>query len=69
MLLMMIQRLSPTSLQKLLALATNGDYKTPTCPSCGIKMIKRPSTKGDFWGCLNYPKGCRQKLNLRNVDR
>lgn len=69
MLLMMIERLSPTSQQKLLALATSGDYKTPTCPSCGIKMVKRPSTKGDFWGCLNYPKGCRQKLNLRGVDR
>ncbi len=69
MLLMMIQRLSPTSQQKLLALATSGDYKTPTCPNCGIKMIKRPSKQGDFWGCLNYPKGCRQKLNLRSVDR
>lgn len=69
MLLMMIQRLSLTSQEKLLALATSGDYKTPTCPSCGIKMVKRPSAKGDFWGCLNYPKGCRQKLNLRNVDR
>lgn len=68
MLLMMIQRLSPTSQQKLLTLATSSDYKTPTCPSCGIKMIKRPSTKGDFWGCLNYPKGCRQKLSLRKVD-
>ena len=69
MLLMMIQRLSPISQEKLLALATSGDYKTPTCPSCGIKMVKRPSAKGDFWGCLNYPKSCRQKLNLRNVDR
>lgn len=69
MILMMIQRLSPESQQKLLSLATSGDYKTPTCPSCGIKMVKRPSKKGDFWGCLNYPKGCRQKLNLRTVDR
>ena len=69
MLLMMIQRLSQASQQKLLALATSGDYKSPTCPSCGIKMVKRPSKKGDFWGCLNYPKGCRQKLNLRAIDR
>jgi len=69
MLLMMIQRLSPASQQKLLAVATNGDYKTPTCANCGIKMIKRQSAKGDFWGCLNYPKGCRQRLNLRKVDR
>ena len=69
MLLMMIQRLNSESQQKLLALATSGDYKTPTCPSCGIKMVKRPSAKGDFWGCINYPNGCRQRLSLRAVDR
>ena len=68
MLLMMIQRLSPTSQEKLLSLATNGDYKTPTCPKCGIKMSRRSSKKGDFWGCTNYPRGCEQKLSLRKVD-
>lgn len=68
MLLMMIQRLNAASQQKLLTLTTSGDYKTPTCPSCGIKMVKRPSKKGDFWGCLNFPKGCTQKLHLRKTD-
>lgn len=68
MLLMMIQRLSTGSQKKLLALATKGDYKTPTCPSCGIKMSHRSGKKGDFWGCLNYPKGCKQMLSLRKVD-
>jgi restriction system protein len=68
MLLMMIQRLSPESQVRLLTLATSGDYKTPSCPKCGIKMVKRPSEKGDFWGCINYPKGCRQKLSLRKID-
>lgn len=69
MLLMMIKRLNADSQQRLLLLATEGDYKTPTCPRCGIKMIKRNSKKGDFWGCLNYSKGCRQMLNLRKTDR
>lgn len=68
MFLMMIQRLSTESQQKLLALATNGDFKTPTCPKCGIKMSHRSGKKGDFWGCLNYPKGCKQMLCLRKVD-
>lgn len=69
MLLMMIKRLNPDSQQKLLALATEGDYRTPTCPKCGIKMIRRTSKKGQFWGCLNYSRGCEQILNLRKTDR
>ena len=37
----------------LFEVATEGDYTTPTCPSCGIKMVRR---KGEFWGCPNFPK-------------
>jgi restriction system protein len=40
----------------LLKFAFEGDYKTPTCASCGIKMAKRESKRGAFWGCLNYPR-------------
>ena len=69
MLLMMIKRLNADSQQKLLVLATAGDYKTPTCPKCGIKMLKRTGNKGEFWGCSNYSKGCRQMLSLRKIDR
>lgn len=69
MFLMMIKRLNAASQQKLLTLATEGDYKTPTCPKCSIKMKRRTGTKGDFWGCINYSKGCRQRLNLRKTDR
>ncbi len=69
MLLMMIKRLNADSQQRLLALTTEGDYRTPTCPKCGIKMTRRTGKKGDFWGCLNYSKGCKQMLNLRKTDR
>jgi restriction system protein len=41
MLLMMIKRLPEEAQKKLLALATEGDYTTPSCPSCGVKMVKR----------------------------
>jgi restriction system protein len=44
-------------------LATSGDFSTPTCASCGVKMIQRVSTKTRerFWGCINYPR-CRSTL-------
>lgn len=47
--------------KRLLAVATRGDYMTPTCPSCGIKMTHRTTQNGDFWGCKNYPR-CRVKI-------
>lgn len=41
----------------LLKFATQGDFLTPTCPDCSIKMILRQSTREGrkFWGCRNYP--------------
>ncbi len=44
---------------------TSGDYQTPTCSHCDIKMVRRPGKNGkpDFWGCLNYPR-CRQTMWL-----
>lgn len=70
MLLAMIQRLPELDRQALLVFATEGDYRTPTCPSCGIKMRRVQGTVGrpDFWGCQNYPR-CRQKLGMRAADR
>ena len=66
MLLMMIKRLPEADQRSLLSFAIEGDYKTPTCPACGIKM-KRISGKAgrpDFWGCHNYRR-CRQTLGVR----
>ena len=62
MLLMMIKRLPEESQKGLLALATEGDYTTPTCPSCDVKMVRRSGKRGDFWGCQNYPQ-CHQMLH------
>lgn len=66
MLLMMIQRLAAEERQSLLAFATEGDYKTPTCPTCGVKMkaVQGKAGRPNFWGCRNYPR-CRQKLGMR----
>lgn len=69
MLLMMIQRLSAEERDSLLAFATAGDYTTPTCPTCGVKMkaVEGKGGRPAFWGCRNYPR-CRQKLGMRRME-
>ncbi len=57
----MIRTLNAHEQQRLLEFATTGDYLTPSCPSCGIKLIRRSGSFGEFWGCMNFPK-CRYKL-------
>jgi len=49
----------------LLEVATEGDYLTPTCPNCDIKLVERKVSRGEnagkeFWGCKNYPT-CKHK--------
>lgn len=56
---------------QLLEDATRGDYTTPSCPHCGVKMVLRTSAKGrsageDFWGCPLYPR-CRQTFKVNTV--
>lgn len=68
MLLMMFRRLPADLCSALLAFATAGDYRTPTCPSCGVRMTARKG-KGDgraFWGCVRYPR-CRQTMPMRTA--
>jgi restriction system protein len=66
MLLIMIRRLPAAAQKGLLEFATEGDYMTPTCPSCGIKMKHASGKSGnpDFWACHNHPR-CRQKFAMR----
>lgn len=65
MFLAMIKRLPADAQQRLLDLVTKGDYTTPSCPQCGVKMLMRSSKQGDFWGCKNFPR-CRQKLHVKS---
>jgi len=58
----MIGGLPEAKRKHLLSFATEGDYTTPTCASCGIKMIWRE--KGEFWGCKNYPR-CKSTLRVK----
>jgi hypothetical protein len=38
--------------------------EVPKCPRCSQKMVMRKSSKGEYWGCPNFPKclGSRPKL-------
>lgn len=45
----------------LLAQAFKGDYRTPTCVACGVKLVERAGKGGPFWGCRNYPR-CKVTL-------
>ncbi|MDK6076469.1 restriction endonuclease [Massilia varians] len=56
--------LPPEKQKALLDVAFEGDYRTPTCASCGTKMVARDSKRGAFWGCIYYPR-CKTTLALR----
>lgn len=67
-----ILKLSDEKQQRLLDIALEGDYRTPTCPRCDVKMTLRESTQGRnaggrFWGCVRYPK-CTQTLGYREAN-
>ena len=55
--------LPPETSRALLEFATQGDYSTPTCPSCALKMVPRRSASMGraFWGCPNYPR-CKETV-------
>ncbi len=59
-LLKKIKQLTLAQEDDLLKLATQGDFTTPSCPSCRVKLkLRQGKTKGNyFWGCSNFPK-CR----------
>jgi restriction system protein len=59
-----ITDLPPERSLALLSYAFDGDYTTPTCASCGIKMVRRASKRGEFWGCTNYPR-CKSVFNIK----
>jgi len=35
----------------------------PVCPKCGIALVIRGGSRGNFFGCRNFPK-CRETAQL-----
>jgi restriction system protein len=62
-LLAKIRALPPETQSALLRVATEGEWTTPSCASCGIKLVLRKGRRGSFWGCRNYPR-CKNKLHV-----
>lgn len=62
-LLELIATRTPEQQLALLTVAYEGDYATPTCASCGIKLLERTASKTgkSFWGCSNFPR-CKSTL-------
>ncbi len=61
--------LLPEKALALLRFATKGDFLTPTCPRCSIKMTARKSTREGrmFWGCANYPR-CKHTFSSATIS-
>lgn len=68
-LLTQLETLPPEASTALLQHVTRGDYTTPSCPTCEIKMTRRPGRagRGDFWGCRNF-RTCRARPIPVRVD-
>ncbi|RBP52908.1 restriction endonuclease [Arenicella xantha] len=59
-----IEKLNEARQQALLREITVGDYTTPSCPNCDVKLVERTAQKTGkvFWGCSNFPR-CRHVMN------
>ncbi|MBC7160542.1 MAG: hypothetical protein H5U26_00340 [Immundisolibacter sp.] len=57
-----VQTLADAERTALLQHVTRGDYVTPSCPKCDIKMIRKAGRAGrsDFWSCPNFG-ACRTR--------
>lgn len=63
-----VSKLDEVEQQGLLKIATEGDYRTPTCPNCDIKLTERKGAKGRFWGCHNFPR-CRYTAQMKKQPK
>ncbi|MES2884208.1 MAG: restriction endonuclease [Pseudomonadota bacterium] len=54
----------------LLAKITRGDYTTPSCPKCEIKLVRHEGKGGrpDFWGCKNFRRCGLQPRPVRKAE-
>jgi restriction system protein len=50
--------------RRILTTVTEGDYTTPSCPSCDVKLVRR-GEGSSFWGCPRFPR-CRYTLSARS---
>ncbi len=71
-LIVRIKALPRDEQKEIYGIATAGDYKTPTCPRCGRKMVRRIGAKGrgagvPFWGYPAYPR-CKMIMKTKSEE-
>ena len=66
--LTILERLPEDANRRLLELATEGDWTTPTCPGCGTKMIARDSKRG-LLGLPNLPEVPRNAADAGTAQK
>ncbi|WP_018607024.1 restriction endonuclease [Uliginosibacterium gangwonense] len=64
MFIAMLMRQPEARRQQLLDIAVQGDFTTPSCPVCGLKMLSRQNEQARYWGCRAYPR-CKGVLAMR----
>ena len=62
----MFQQLHSEDRSNILAAVMAGDYMTPSCPTCDVKLVLREAANchPPFWGCRNIPR-CRVVIHPR----
>jgi restriction system protein len=63
-----IRELPRATQQELLDVACEGDWTTPSCPSCAVKLVAREGKRGPFWGCKNFPR-CKYTRPKSNASQ
>jgi restriction system protein len=51
---------------QILRRVLHGDYRTPTCPSCGRKMVLQSTDTTSFWSCPGFPR-CQRRIQVRSA--
>jgi hypothetical protein len=70
-LLELIQSTPEQDQRSMLELVTRGDFRTPSCPRCGTKLVLRTARKdkgagSQFWGCSRFPR-CRYTMGSKRA--
>ncbi len=56
-----LNALPPAARAELMQEILKGDYTTPTCPRCDVKMVRADE---NLWRCVNHPR-CEQTISPR----
>lgn len=63
-----VDKLPPSTKSEMVSKFLLPDFDIPSCPQCEVKLVPRSGKSGRFWGCPNFPRGCRTKLHWRSID-